>query len=125
CAVLGYLTPGLIDTFSQGNPAAAGRAYAINVLGCILGPLAASYLLLPFLKESSALVLLSLPVLGFFCWFWKSLPRLPRFCTGLATAGLLIYCLIFSKGFVDVVAQYSHRVEVRRDYAASVISADP
>ncbi len=39
CALLGYLTPGLIDEFAGGNPAQAGRAYAINVLGCILGPL--------------------------------------------------------------------------------------
>ncbi len=93
CAVLGYLTPGLIDTFSQGNPAAAGRAYAINVLGCILGPLVASYILLPFLNESSSLILLSLPVLAFFCRFWKSLRWFPRILSGLGAAGLVIYSL--------------------------------
>lgn len=125
CAVLGYLTPGLIDTFSQGNPAAAGRAYAINVLGCILGPLVASYILLPSLSESASLILLGIPVLTFFALFWKSLPRLPRLWSSLATAGLLIYCLGFSKGFVYFLAKWSHHIEVRRDYAASVISADP
>jgi spermidine synthase len=125
CAVLGYLTPGLIDTFSQGNPAAAGRAYAINVLGCILGPLAASYILLPFVSENAALLLLSLPVLAFFASFWKSLPRFPRLWSSLITGALLLYCLCFSKGFVYFLEKWSHRVEVRRDYAASVISADP
>jgi spermidine synthase len=125
CAVLGYLTPGLIDTFSQGNPAAAGRAYAINVFGCILGPLVASYFLLPFVSESSALILLGLPVLAFFALFWKSIPRFPRFCSSLMTGGLLIYCLWFSQGFDYVLQKLSHRIEVRRDYAASVISADP
>ena len=47
CAVLGYLTPSLIDAYATGSPAVAGRAYALNVLGCILGPLFASYVLLP------------------------------------------------------------------------------
>ena len=31
CVALGYLTPKLIDQFSQGNPHKAGRAYAINI----------------------------------------------------------------------------------------------
>ena len=39
CAFLGYLTPSLIDEYAAGHPAVAGRAYALNVLGCILGPL--------------------------------------------------------------------------------------
>jgi len=125
CAVLGYLTPGLIDTFSQGNPAAAGRAYAINVLGCILGPLVASYLLLPSVSESASLILLGLPVLAFFAWFCKSLPRMARVGSSLATCGLLLYCLCFSKGFVYFLEKWSKHIEVRRDYAASVISADP
>src|SRR5258706_14742904 len=61
CVMLGYLTPRLIDEYTGGNPADAGRAYALNVLGCILGPLVASYVLLPFVSERHALVLLSLP----------------------------------------------------------------
>ena len=73
CAILGYLTPGLIDKFRQGTPAAAGRAYAINVLGCILGPLVASYVLLPYLNERNALIILTLPFVAFYMFFWKSL----------------------------------------------------
>ena len=43
CLLLGYLTPKLVDGYSLGFPRRAGRAYAINILGCILGPLVASY----------------------------------------------------------------------------------
>lgn len=123
CAVLGYLTPGLVDRFSKGNPAAAGKAYAINVLGCILGPLVASYLLLPVMSERSALLLLSLPFLAFYLYFWKSLPVFQRI-SSMSSGGLLaVYSLCFYKGFAGVFGPSSH-VEERRDYAASVISAE-
>ena len=61
CALLGYLTPGLIDEYAAGLPSKAGQAYAINVLGCILGPLFACYVLLPHSSERYALILLGLP----------------------------------------------------------------
>jgi spermidine synthase len=60
-ALLGYLTPMLVDRWAGGDPAKAGKAYAVNVLGCILGPLLAGFLLLPWISERWALVLLSLP----------------------------------------------------------------
>src|SRR5262249_600030 len=44
CAALGYLTPRLIDSYSRGHPGHAGKAYGLNVLGCILGPLFACYI---------------------------------------------------------------------------------
>jgi spermidine synthase len=123
CAVLGYLTPGLVDRFSRGNPAAAGKAYAINVLGCILGPLVASYLLLPLMSERSALLLLSLPFLAFYLYFWKSLPVFQRI-SSVGGGGLLaVYSLCFYRGFAGSFGP-SSRVEERRDYAASVLSVD-
>jgi spermidine synthase len=125
CAILGYLTPGLIDKFCLGNPAAAGRAYAINVLGCILGPLVASYILLPWLTESAVIIILTLPILAFYIYFWKSLRLRQRLATGVSGAVLLVYCLLFSHNFAESLAASSSRVEVRRDYAASLISADP
>lgn len=64
CAILGYLTPKLIDEYSVGNPTSAGRAYAVNVLGCIIGPLVASYLLLPRIGVHWSGILLALPLLG-------------------------------------------------------------
>src|SRR5262249_53898996 len=63
CAALGYLTPKLIDSYSLGDPSQAGRAYGVNVLGCILGPLFASYLLLPWAGERIGLVVLGAPFL--------------------------------------------------------------
>ena len=59
--LVGFLTPMLIDRWAGGDPAKAGKAYAINVLGCILGPLLAGFLLLPWISERWALVLLTLP----------------------------------------------------------------
>jgi spermidine synthase len=63
--LLGFLTPMLVDRWSGGNPAAAGKAYAINVGGCILGPLLAGFFLLPWISERWALILLTLPWLVF------------------------------------------------------------
>jgi spermidine synthase len=60
-ALLGYLTPMLVDRWAGGDPAKAGKAYAVNVLGCILGPLLAGFLLLPWVSERWALLALSLP----------------------------------------------------------------
>ncbi len=124
CAVLGYLTPSLIDEASAGDPRQAGEAYALNVLGCILGPLFACYGLLPWLSERGALMVLTLPFLVFYLIFWKSLPGWQRLISGLGTAGLAIYLPCFSHSYMDWVSHESTRIEVRRDYAASVISAD-
>ena len=59
--LLGFITPMLVDRFSAGDPAKAGRAYAVNVAGCILGPLLAGFGLLPFVSERWALIVLALP----------------------------------------------------------------
>jgi spermidine synthase len=59
--LLGFLTPMLVDRWAGGDPARAGRAYAVNVLGCLFGPLLAGFLLLPWISERWALLLLSLP----------------------------------------------------------------
>lgn len=124
CAVLGYLTPGLIDKFSLGNPAAAGRAYAINVLGCILGPLVASYALLPFMSERKAVIVLTLPFLAFYLFFWKALPVRQRVPSASTVGVLAVYSLCFSRGFADGLPRGSFPVVERRDYAASVISTE-
>ena len=48
--LLGFITPLLVDRFSTGDPGKAGKAYAINVVGCILGPLLAGFGLLPLMS---------------------------------------------------------------------------
>jgi spermidine synthase len=64
CAALGFLTPSLIDHFSGGDPQRAGSAYAVNTVGCILGPLLASFVLLPLLPERWTIVGLALALLA-------------------------------------------------------------
>jgi spermidine synthase len=122
CGVLGYLTPSLIDQYACGHPAAAGRAYGVNVVGCILGPLFASYVLLPRLSERHSLVVLGLPLLGlcFFCG--KSLSARQRLATALAGGAALIWCLFFAGDFEGLLMKREAHTAVRRDYAASVIS---
>jgi spermidine synthase len=123
CALLGYLTPGLIDEYAGGNPSRAGRAYAINVLGCILGPLFACYLLLPNISERYSLILLALPFLPFCLrfrrqysghWRW-ALPAVLAIVLAWSTWGTKDYETMFQK-------DNPTGAEVRRDYAATVIS---
>jgi len=121
CAALGYLTPRLIDEYSCGSPAAAGRAYAINVVGCILGPLFACYVLLPRFSERDALLLLAIPFLAFFFQGLRSVPR-PLFVSlGAATTTLSAVVLFFSQSYEDKVLKTEPHATVRRDYAASVL----
>ena len=122
CAALGYLTPGLIDDYAGDDPTRAGSAYAINVAGCILGPLVASYILLPQLSEPIVLVLLGLPFFAFYFASWKSLPVPWRALSILIACVLTAWSLFGSHDIRDLVASRSNRMEVRRDYAASVIS---
>lgn len=61
CIALGYLTPKLIDQVSQGNPDKAGRAYSINIIGGILGPLLAGYVFIPSCGIKFTLILLAIP----------------------------------------------------------------
>ena len=41
--ILGFITPMLVDRWSGGDPDRAGRAYAANVVGCIIGPLLSGF----------------------------------------------------------------------------------
>ena len=55
----GFITPMLVDQASDGDPDLAGKAYAVNVLGCILGPLLTGFVLLPIMSERESLFLIS------------------------------------------------------------------
>jgi predicted membrane-bound spermidine synthase len=122
CGVLGYLTPGLVDQYSRGSPQRAGTAYAINVLGCILGPLFASYILLPWISNRYALILLGLPFLAFLLSTGKALGPAQRLGFGALACAVLAGSIIFSRSFEDYAQQYGKNAVLRRDYAASVIS---
>jgi predicted membrane-bound spermidine synthase len=64
CAGLGFVTPLLVDRWAAGEPQRAGAGYAVNVVGCIVGPLLAGFGLLPAVGERTALLLLVLPLLA-------------------------------------------------------------
>jgi spermidine synthase len=123
CMVLGYLTPSLIDEGALGDPASAGTAYAVNVLGCIVGPLFSSYVLLPWLGERYGLILLALPFLVFYFFASKSLSTSYRFGVGLVSVALLFWSMFYAVDFAGLVSRKANVVQIRRDYAASVISA--
>jgi predicted membrane-bound spermidine synthase len=125
CGLLGYLTPSLIDGYGGGQPGRAGKAYAINVFGCILGPLFACYFLLPWLSERASVILLSLPFCFFFLLGWKRLSSGLRLASVFGTIALTFWILVLSHDFQTYVAKFAHRMEVRRDHVATVISADP
>jgi predicted membrane-bound spermidine synthase len=61
CGLVGFLTPMLVDRWSGGEPRRAGTAYAVNVVGCILGPLVAGFVMLPLVGERWTLLFLALP----------------------------------------------------------------
>src|SRR5579863_1515356 len=67
--LIGYLTPMLVDRWSGGDPDRAGRAYAVNVLGCILGPLLSGFVLLPLWGEHISLLVYAVP--------WMAMAFLP------------------------------------------------
>jgi spermidine synthase len=118
CAILGYLTPKLIDDISAGQPKLAGKAYAVNVVGCILGPLFASYLFLPWVGAQASLVILCLPfiVLTFFHWKKFSLLRL---APQMAAFAFLALAVFYSQSYETL-----EKGETRRDHVATVISTD-
>jgi predicted membrane-bound spermidine synthase len=98
CAILGYLTPKLIDYYSHGRPLHAGHAYAINIAGCILGPLIAGYVLLPFGGVKWSIVLLTLPF-------------------------VILFMIVGSLLATTYEEKTLYRnAEIRRDYTATVIS---
>ncbi len=113
CLCLGWLTPMLLDAWSRGAPARAGSAYAVNIAGCILGPLVAGFVLLPRLGDRSSLAILAI---GMTAWCLGRVPR-PSLWLGMAlAAGTAV--IAFSH---DFETQFAQR-EVRRDYTATVIA---
>jgi len=123
-AILGFVTPLLVDRWSKGDPERAGRAYAINVIGCILGPLLAGFLLLPLISERWALYLFA----G--AWVMVGLVRHPTLSQDpprnpwpkrLAYAASVL-ATIFAVSSKDFSDRFWPR-EVLRDHTATIIAA--
>ena len=117
--VIGFLTPMLVDRWSAGDPDRAGRAYAINVLGCILGPLISGFVLLPLVGEHVSMLLFVLP------WCAMAIPLLQRRehrivsrASACAIVGAAIVIFILTKDYETMFPQR----EVLRDSTATVIA---
>jgi spermidine synthase len=118
--VIGFLTPMLVDRWSSGSPDRAGSAYAINVLGCILGPLFAGFLILPYVGESASLLIFVLPffaLLAFRIGNQAARPAFPVFGLALLLAALAVFFL--TKDFATLFPQRW----VLRDSTATVIAS--
>jgi predicted membrane-bound spermidine synthase len=127
--LLGFLTPRLVDRFSEGDPDRAGIGYAVNVAGCILGPLVAGFILLPHLDERHALTALALPWLLIALSFalfrtgssqfgsakrFAPLPAIATVVILFASCGLIF----MTQGYVQDIAG----AQVRRDSTATVVA---
>jgi spermidine synthase len=124
CAVLGFLTPKLVDDASAGDPDRAGRSYAVNIVGSILGPLVAGYVLVTQFDVRVAMLILALPIAGLAAWALAASPgrrTVPHYVALAASAALLLVGFTVSESFEGAVASDSPR-EVRRDYAATAIA---
>jgi predicted membrane-bound spermidine synthase len=127
CGMAGFLTPLLVDFWSSGDPDRAGTAYAVNVAGCIIGPLVAGLWLLPWLGERRAVIVLSIPL---FATAALAVFRKPSSETVQPKSGLnpklkfafaiIAAVLIFAMSR-DYETKFAVR-EVRRDYTATVIA---
>jgi len=117
--LLGFITPMLVDRYSEGNPVTAGKAYAINIIGCILGPLLAGFCMLPFMSERLALVLLTLPwlIIGIAPLIRGriSAPARLQICVSVVIAVILV---LFGKGYDERLTEGI----LRRDPTATVIA---
>ncbi|MBZ5663077.1 MAG: fused MFS/spermidine synthase [Acidobacteriia bacterium] len=118
-AMMGFLTPMLVDRWSGGDPDRAGRAYAVNVVGCIIGPLVCGFLLLPLVGEHWSVLLLCLP------WFAMAFPspHAPGFrpFSRVAAYGILLLALSVLLATKDFETQFPGR-RVRRDATATVVA---
>ena len=132
CLLAGLLTPMVIDRHTHGDAAAAGAAYAFNIAGCIVGPLAAGFVLLPWLGERLATVSLALPLfaLAAYCLceragtapvaaqgscFW------PRLGWGVGLAGFLLVCWCARTPYDGTQPWMRHHV-LKRDYEATTMA---
>ena len=120
--LLGFITPMLVDQASEGDPDLAGKAYAMNVLGCILGPLLAGFVVLPMMSERSSLILFSSVWLVVAIAFHRAPAQLPaRRLRILAPYGMILAAVLvayFTEGYAEKPVVHA----VLRDSTATVMA---
>jgi len=116
--IMGFLTPMLVDEWSGGDPDRAGRAYAVNVVGCIVGPLLSGFVLLPLAGEHISMLVYVIPWMGV-AFFWpRSNTQTQRrvWAYSFVFAALAVFFLTR-----DFATEFAQR-EVLRDSTATVIA---
>lgn len=122
--LVGYLTPMLVDRWSEGNPDRAGKAYGVNVIGSVLGPLVAGFWILPFAGERWGLVLLSIPlfVAGFLsASHGATSGRVLKLRPVGLFASTVVLSILIALVTKDYSTKFPSRVELR-DHTATVIA---
>lgn len=120
CCLLGFMTPALLDRISSGDPEKIGNGYALNMLGCIIGPLAAGFLLLPAFGERWALAALAVPLFlsGYlFTRGVRSFSGKSEYVRPVALAAMILIMLI-TKGPENLLRNGI----VKRDHTATVVA---
>lgn len=117
CALLGFLTPALIDREAGDDPARAGNAYGINLLGCVMGSLVAGLVLLPSMGTRGTAFVLASPL-----FFFLIAPSVRRdghavwsVAALAASAAIWFSTTLFEEKF--------ETAQVRRDHVATVVAA--
>jgi len=122
-AALGYITPQLVDLWSQGDADLAAHAYAVNVFGCILGPLVAGFILLPRISERWSLFLFAVPwiLFGFsnFVQHYSTAAIWRKRIAAVCFLALTLFATLKPKSFES---HYPRHV-LLRDNTATVIAA--
>ena len=127
CAVAGFLTPLLVDSWSAGDPDRAGAAYAVNIGGSIVGPLIAGFWLLPWVGERWSILVLSLPlfVIAAVTMLRKSVYASSQRGSGrklkLKFALFVVAAVVLFSVSHDYETKFPERA-VRRDYTATVVA---
>ncbi len=124
CLTLGYLTPMLIDQYSLGQSKAAGLMYSLNIIGSILGPLVAAYILLPLFGSRKSIIFL---IIVFFILFLIGVIRNSEAINIKKTSIITILFLIginfsFFKNKSYEEGTTHQKINIRRDHTATVIS---
>lgn len=120
--LVGWITPMVLDRLAHGDPDRAGKGYAVNIAGCVLGPLVAGFVLLPRLGERYTLLACALP------WIVVSLRKSTAMLLSVTTsraqatwqpALVSLLALVLVGTTNDFETRYFPR-EVRRDSTATV-----
>jgi spermidine synthase len=122
-ALLGFVTPMLVDRWSAGDPDRAGRAYAVNVMGCILGPLFSGFIFLPLMNERWALFAFALP------WFviavnpeWSVRQQIPKHTLQVKLSYTLAVLGLIAVFTLKDFEEFYAGSQVLRDSTATVLA---